>query len=263
MFSRSPSPSEDDSSPSLDGYASEASSVREDEKLAPLPEGAFNYLENANASAESRKLASYVRKYRASFKRLPLLLKPLPRQFFPAIGEVDALLKIPPPDGSWDPTGLEFVDEPALEQSDSAALWLELAAIRPCKPADKSDGGPPCIEEQGKERNFRIDKWIETVRRLKSQHHGSDVWHFLDSLDFDTLMRPWPEEIAKMMEPNPQKLALEETSLGLADILKIGCALLRIPRTGHHLNASLHALLMLYLELSGSNGLCSRDRESG
>lgn len=130
MFSRSPSLSDDDSSLSLDGYASEASSVRGDEKSAPLPERAYNYLENLSDTAEARKLASYVRKYQTSFKRLPLLLKPIPRQFFPALGEVDALLKIPPPDGSWDPTGTKTFPKSSRGDTTAKTVFCDNA---PCQ----------------------------------------------------------------------------------------------------------------------------------
>ena len=54
-------------------------------------------------------------------------LKPFIPDYTPAVGEVDAFLKIPRPDGEVEKLGLAIIDEPKLNQSKRAVLDLLLA----------------------------------------------------------------------------------------------------------------------------------------
>lgn len=51
-------------------------------------------------------------------------LKVFVPEYIPAVGEVDAYLKMPRPDGEQEQLGLVMLDEPALNQSKKAKLEL-------------------------------------------------------------------------------------------------------------------------------------------
>lgn len=64
--------------------------------------------------------------------------KPFVPDFIPAVGDIDAFLKIVPPDmmttgkpyeGDQNHLGLTVLDEPAAQQSDPALLHLQLRAV--------------------------------------------------------------------------------------------------------------------------------------
>lgn len=53
-------------------------------------------------------------------------LKPFIPEYVPAIGDIDAFLKVPRPDGKEDALGLIVLDEPSSKQSDPHVLSLEM-----------------------------------------------------------------------------------------------------------------------------------------
>ena len=53
-------------------------------------------------------------------------LKPFIPEYVPAIGDIDAFLKVPRPDGKEDALGLTVLDEPSSKQSDPHVLGLEM-----------------------------------------------------------------------------------------------------------------------------------------
>ena len=53
-------------------------------------------------------------------------LKPFIPEYVPAIGDIDAFLKVPRPDGKEDSLGLIVLDEPSSRQSDPHVLNLQM-----------------------------------------------------------------------------------------------------------------------------------------
>lgn len=53
-------------------------------------------------------------------------LKPFIPEYVPAIGDIDAFLKVPRPDGKQDSLGLTVLDEPSSRQSDPHVLNLQM-----------------------------------------------------------------------------------------------------------------------------------------
>lgn len=56
-------------------------------------------------------------------------LRPFIPDFIPAVGDIDAFLKISRPDGKSDSIGLTVLDEPCAKQSEPAVLHLQLRAV--------------------------------------------------------------------------------------------------------------------------------------
>jgi intraflagellar transport protein 46 len=56
-------------------------------------------------------------------------LKPFIPDFIPAVGDIDAFIKITRPDSKPDEIGLKVLDEPCAKQSDPTVLDLHLRSI--------------------------------------------------------------------------------------------------------------------------------------
>ena len=56
-------------------------------------------------------------------------LKPFIPDYIPAVGDIDAFISVPRPDGVKDKLGLAFVDEPCAKQSDPTVLDLQIRAV--------------------------------------------------------------------------------------------------------------------------------------
>jgi intraflagellar transport protein 46 len=93
-----------------------------------MVEGAYDPSEYAglNVGAEVSELFQYITRYKPSNIEIETLIRPQIPEFIPAVGEVDAFLKIPKPDGEKELLGLATVDEPCLNQSDPAILEVKL-----------------------------------------------------------------------------------------------------------------------------------------
>lgn len=55
-------------------------------------------------------------------------LRPFVPDFIPAVGDIDAFIKVARPDGVNDGVGLNVLDEPCANQSEPAVLCLQLRA---------------------------------------------------------------------------------------------------------------------------------------
>jgi len=52
-------------------------------------------------------------------------IKPFIPEYIPAVGEVDAFLKMTKPDGTKDDLGISVLDEPALNHEDKTVLEMK------------------------------------------------------------------------------------------------------------------------------------------
>lgn len=96
----------------------------EDEKEVP---GAYNPAQFANlpVSSETKELFEYIQRYKPQKIDLETKIKPFIPEYIPAVGEVDAFLKMPKPDGTKEDLGISVLDEPALNHEDKTVLELK------------------------------------------------------------------------------------------------------------------------------------------
>ena len=74
---------------------------------------------------EVKELFEYIARYKPQKIDLETKLKPFIPDYVPAVGEVDAFLKMPKPDGSNEDLGINQLDEPALNAEDKTVLELK------------------------------------------------------------------------------------------------------------------------------------------
>lgn len=80
---------------------------------------------NLPVSAEIKELFEYIQRFKPQKIELETKIKPFIPDFVPAVGEVDAFLKMPKPDGSPEDLGITVLDEPALNNEDKTVLELK------------------------------------------------------------------------------------------------------------------------------------------
>ena len=75
-------------------------------------------------SSEVKELFEYIQRYKPQKIDLDTKLKPFVPEYIPSVGEVDAFLKMPKPDGTKEDLGIAVLDEPALNPEDKTVIEL-------------------------------------------------------------------------------------------------------------------------------------------
>ncbi|VDD79523.1 unnamed protein product, partial [Mesocestoides corti] len=190
--------------------------------------------ENNDISAEVKEMFQYIQRYTPQSIELETKLRPFIPEYIAAVGDIDAFLKVPRPDGKPDNLGLTVLDEPCTNQSDPTVLDLQLrAVIRDIKNA----------EENGKE----IDKWIKSIGDLHRSKPPPTVHYVKPMPDLTTLMTEWPVEFEKTLNTTVLPTAVLNCSLKLLRVL----AILDVPVYKNRIE-TLHLIFSLYLEFKNS-----------
>ena len=85
---------------------------------------------NYNFSDDIKHMFELISQYHPQKVDIETKLIPFIPEFIPAVGDIDAFIKIPRPDGIDDGVGLLVLDEPASVQTDPGALELKLQRSR-------------------------------------------------------------------------------------------------------------------------------------
>ncbi|KAJ8917176.1 hypothetical protein NQ315_012668 [Exocentrus adspersus] len=201
---------------------------------------------------EAKEMFQYILKYIPQQLNLDYKFKPFIPEFLPAVGDIDAFLKVVPPEttlngesfnDSFLKLGLSVLDEPAANQSDPALLHLQLRAAS-ISMSRKDDASVVVKKVDNVEKNARvIDKWIKDISDLHKSKSSPVVRYSEPMPDLDDLMQEWPEEMeAKLKETGLPKPSDEVT---LSEYVTTVCGMLQIPVTKNKIQ-SLHLLFCLY-----------------
>lgn len=115
---------------------------------------------NLQVSAEVKELFEYIQRYKPQKIDLDTKLKPFVPEYIPSVGEVDAFLKMPKPDGTKEDLGIAVLDEPALNPEDKTVIELRYIQERNVVRAT-----PMNIEsiENADKKPKEISRWINSV----------------------------------------------------------------------------------------------------
>ncbi|KAF4686163.1 Intraflagellar transport protein 46, variant 3 [Perkinsus olseni] len=180
---------------------------------------------NLNVSNEIKDLFGYIGRYNPHTVELETRLKPFIPDLIPAVGEVDAALKIPPPSvgliggsrGEGPDTGvgvtdvmsklnglgLVELDEPSLSQSDPAVVQLKLRSVTQCGKVDslrvRRVPYPETINQK------EVDNWISQIDELHEEGAAtSAVMNYSHKMpSIDRLMQAWPPEMEEYLASTP------------------------------------------------------------
>jgi intraflagellar transport protein 46 len=210
---------------------------------APSPRGPYNpeALSRLDVSPEVQELFSLIARFKPVDIQLETKLVPFVPEFIPAVGEPDAFLKVPRPDGKDDGLGLTVVDEPG-KQSDPAVLFFKLENTAKVALAE-----PLRVQsiEHAEKNPQKVASWIANMQEVHRQRPPTTV-HFSQPMpDVEALMQVWPDEFESALKD--AELPSADLDLSLAEYARVCCALLDIPVHGR-LVESLHLLFTLYSE---------------
>jgi intraflagellar transport protein 46 len=130
-----------------------------------------NY-DHLQVSGELKELFRHVTLYTPQSIELETQLRPFIPEYIPAIGDIDAFLKVSRPDGKTESAGLVVVDEPRAKQSDPTVLDLQLRTLTKqttVKPVTVRSIGDP--EKESKS----LDNWIESIAEIHRQKPPTTV----------------------------------------------------------------------------------------
>ncbi|KAM6238162.1 intraflagellar transport protein 46 homolog isoform 2-T2 [Porphyrio hochstetteri] len=238
------SDSDDDSEEDSSGSSSEEDS----EERGAAPEGDFDLADcdYLPVSSEIRELFEYIKKYTPKTIEIEHKLQPFIPDFIPAVGDIDAFLKVPRPDGKPDNLGLLVLDEPSTKQSDPTvlSLWLtenskqhNVTQIK-VKSLENAEKNPKAIES-----------WIESISELHRCKPPTTVHYSRPMPDIETLMQEWSPEFEELL--GKVGLPTAEMSCDLAEYVDMVCAILDIPVYKSQIQP-LHVLFSLYSEFKNS-----------
>ncbi|KAM9836429.1 intraflagellar transport protein 46 homolog isoform 2-T2 [Aulostomus maculatus] len=221
----------------------------DDDEPGETPEGAYDPADYAGlpVSTEIKELFQYINRYIPQPMELEHSLKPFIPDFIPAVGDIDAFLKVPRPDGKADGLGLLVLDEPSVKQSDPTvlSLWLSeetkqhgVAELKKVTSVSSPQSNPRAV-----------DSWVESIGALHRSKPAASVHYARAMPDIDVLMQEWPSELEELL--GRLQLPPARLDCSLLQYCDIVCGLLDIPVHGSRIQA-LHLLFSLYLEFRDS-----------
>ena len=131
----------------------------DEEKEVP---GAYNpaMYSGLQVSQDVKEVFEYINRYKPQKIDLETKIKPFIPDYIPAVGEVDAFLKMPKPDGTKEDLGITMLDEPALNHEDKTVL--ELKYVQSKNVARVAPIDVDAIENADKKPK-EISRWINSV----------------------------------------------------------------------------------------------------
>eukprot|EP00069_Balaena_mysticetus_P022020 bmy_03267T0 len=244
-FSENDDDDDDDDSSETD---SDDDDDDDEEHGAPL-EGAYDPAdyEHLPVSPEIKELFQYISRYTPQLIDLDHKLKPFIPDFIPAVGDIDAFLKVPRPDGKPDSLGLLVLDEPSTKQSDPTVLSLWLTENS--KQHNVTQHMKVKSLEDAEKNPKAIDTWIESISELHRSKPPATVHYTRPMPDIDMLMQEWSPEFEELL--GKVSLPTAEIDCSLAEYIDMICAVLDIPVYKSRIQ-SLHLLFSLYSEFKNS-----------
>ncbi|XP_026470244.1 intraflagellar transport protein 46 homolog, partial [Ctenocephalides felis] len=192
----------------------------------------LNKFKDLQVSPDAKELFLHISRYTPQNIELEYRLKPFIPKLIPAVGDIDAMLKVVPP-SPWIDTdgmpnninvlGLEVLDEPSGTQSEPALLHMKLRASN-TRSTPSSAGGPPVSLAKS---NKDIEKWIRDIEALHATQPAPTLSYNKPAPDVDSLMQEWSGPVERVLDEN----GFPEPTLDctLSQYVSIVCNLLDIP----------------------------------
>ncbi|CAH1797348.1 unnamed protein product, partial [Owenia fusiformis] len=230
------------------GSSEEDDDDDDDDEQGGQLEGAYDPddYDNLPVTPEIKELFQYITRYTPQSIELEHKFRPFIPDFIPSVGDIDAFIKVPRPDGKPDTIGLAVLDEPCAKQSDPTVLDLQLRAIS--KQTNLKQVVVRSVEEADKNPRA-IDTWIESISDLHRSKPPPNVHYTKNMPDIESLMQEWPPEFEEMLKE--VGLPTADLDCDLNQYVEMICAILDIPIYKSRIE-SLHVLFTLYSEFKNS-----------
>ncbi|KAK5649895.1 hypothetical protein RI129_000924 [Pyrocoelia pectoralis] len=213
--------------------------------------------DDLDVSNDVKEVFQYITKYVPQQLGLDFKFKPFIPDFIPAVGDIDAFLKVVPPQNTLSGNdfkvvesqlGLTVLDEPVANQSDPALLYLKLRAASITVSHTNETMVVKKINDVEKNSKI-IDKWIKDVSELHRNKSTTVVKYSEQMPDVDELLQEWPEQFENSLKqysvPNPK------FGGALSQYINILCAIFDIPIYKNKIE-SLHVLFSLFVHVKNA-----------
>jgi len=180
-------------------------------------------------------------KYTPQTVDLDTKFRPFVPDYIPAVGDIDAFIRVPRPDDKHEPLGLNVLDEPAATQSDPNVLQLQLRVLS--KKSARSTVTVKRVFGGGESGGKEVDKWIKDIRDLHRSKPNPSVQYSRTMPDIDPLMQEWSGDFEDSLQDYSMPTA--ELDVDIASQVDIMCSLLDIPVYKSRIQ-SLHVLFTLF-----------------
>jgi len=150
-------------------------------------------------SSEIKDIFKYIERYQPQNIELDFKLKPFIPDYIPSIGDIDAFIKVPRPDGREDGLGLLVVDEPSSNQSDPHVLDLFFRTLS--KQSTSGESNQPTSVKSVEGSNVKaIESWIRNISALQKNKPVQTVSYQRAMPSIDSLMQVWPQEFEELVK---------------------------------------------------------------
>lgn len=201
-----------------------------------------------DASSELTELFGLVSSFQANIAELTVHWKPFLPPLVPAIGAIDAFIKVPRPDAELDEHGLVTLDEPSISQSNQQILRMELREQYGVASSGQGDAYIGSIE--GAQKNQKeLVSWLDSIEEIHRQRPPPSVMYSSKMPEFEALMEPWPDKFDDALKA--LLVPSSEMDLSFEDYARVVCSVLEIPVKGNIIE-SLHHLFALFAEFEGN-----------
>jgi intraflagellar transport protein 46 len=204
--------------------------------LAPPP------FSGAPASRELAGIFSLISKFAPAPIELSPHCKPFLPALVPAIGAIDAFVKVPRPDGEPDALGLTILDEPTIGCSNPQILRMQLREKFGVAGSNETDGYIGFIQNPAKAPKS-LTSFLESYDEISRARAAPTIVYTYKMPDLEDLMQEWPEEMDSALSALPMPAA--DMDLSVEEYARVICAMLDIPVKGNIVE-SLHVLFSLY-----------------
>lgn len=184
--------------------------------------------------------------------------KPFLPDLIPAIGAIDAFIKVPRPDDEIEPLGLTVLDEPTIGCSDPQVMKMQLREKYGLVAGNEGDGYIGQIKDLDKNQKA-LDTFLESYEEMVRARPAPTMSYNFEVPDEQDLMEVWPEEFDKALNSIP--LPSADMDLTLEEYSKVICSICDIPVKGNIIE-SLHLLFTVYTLFAGHQHFQNEDSQA-
>ena len=145
------------------------------------------------------------------------------------MGQVDAFLKVPRPDGSKENLGLLQLDEPCLNQSKKS--YLDLLIRQFYKGKRKNHNQSIHSIENAHKKQKEVAGWVADVEQVQKKKQAPSVFYSNKMPEIDHLMQVYRENITKEIgrDSGGQALTFQKSEIPLETLTEALCGVVGIP----------------------------------
>lgn len=211
---------------------------------------------NPESAAELLPLFEIMSNFQPPEIEITSHFKPFLPELIPAIGAIDAFIKIPRPDGQLDHLGLTILDEPSIAQANSQVLKMELREKFAVSSSNAHGDG--YIGELEKKDDKAITSFLDAVEDIHRNRPPPTMRYSTKMPEFEELMELWPDELDNAMKSLP--LPNADLDLSVDEYTRVICAILDIPIKGNTIE-SLHVLFSLFSQFEANQYFQSQNTQ--